>query len=123
MKFRSSVLAAVCLAVAVLVSGSARSGGFMDGNKLHSMCQREKASFMEGVCVGAITSVADALTELSILGQSLSGYRACIPNQIQASQVIDVAKQYLERNPSMRHFTAFSLVTIALAEAWPCPKK
>ena len=95
----------------------------MDGNKLHSMCQREKASFMEGVCIGAITSVADALTELRIQGQYLSGYRACIPSQIQASQVIDVAKKYLERNPSERHFTAFSLVTIALSEAWPCPKK
>ena len=120
MKYRSSVLAAAFLSVAVLVSGPAKAD-FKVGNQLYSDCHG-KTLVDQGICLGYVTGVADLLGALTGMGWSL-GIRVCIPSQVSAQQVIDVVKQHLEKNPSLRHYSATSLITQALSEAWPCPKK
>ena len=119
MNCKSSVLAAVSLAVAVLISGPAKAV-FEDGNKLHSECQSADGSFNRGFCVGYMIGVVDVM--LGQQGQHL-GWRMCLPSQVKVGQAADVAIQYLEKNPSLRHFTANSSVARALSKAWPCPKK
>jgi hypothetical protein len=39
---------------------------------------------------------------------------------LKASQVADVVKPFLEKNPQMRERPGSVLVAAALAEAWPC---
>ena len=122
MKFRSSVLVAVCLSVAVLASGPAMAGTFANGNLLYSQCQAAHGTSDHGACQGYIIGIFDALDETKKYG-GIGGFRACAPQHINRIQVIDVMKQFLEKNPALRHFAASGLVAQALSEAWPCPKK
>lgn len=59
-----------------------------------------------------------------ILGVSDTGQNSthCSGSQVTAGQTRDVVKQYLEQNPSIRDISADVLVTIALGQAFPCPK-
>ena len=63
--------------------------------------------------LGYIIGIADAFQKVSI----------CMPSQVTAGQARDVVKEFLEKNASVRHFSADSLVTEALTRAWPCQNK
>lgn len=42
--------------------------------------------------------------------------------RLTVGQVNDVAKQYVEQNPALRHYAADLVVRMAFARTWPCPK-
>ena len=121
MKRLLSLIAAVCLAVCVLVSGPAKAD-FQIGNDLYENCRIEKSDFDTGVCFGYLNAMADVLSKSSDRGGYL-GWRACLSPGIMGKQIYDVAVQFLKNNPSQRHLSASLLVAHAFSDAWPCPKK
>ena len=46
--------------------------------------------------------------------------RDCIPQEVDDTQLRDVAIDYLRTHPKDRHLAATILVTEAFGEAWPC---
>lgn len=89
------------------------SAHFADGNKLHEACKSEEVA-----AVSYVIGVVDS----AVLFQQLSGVkdRVCIPDDVDATQVQNVACKYLEDNPEIRHRLAAEIVTESLASTWPC---
>lgn len=84
---------------------------FLSGNDLlEKMTDKGMAARM--VALGYVVGVSDASYT----------YAHCMPKDVSSKQANDVVLQLLERNPSMRHYSAESLVVKALSETWPCKK-
>jgi hypothetical protein len=64
------------------------------------------------IALGYVGGVADALNNRII----------CMPSAT-LGQTRDIVKQYLENNPSIRHYSADSLIQSVLSSTWPCAKK
>ena len=101
---------AVVAAVMSVSVGARGSGGFMDGNDLYGFCA-SSGTFQK--CSGYIEAVADAYSPIN-------AYIACEPPSIPAGQAVDVVRRYLATHPEQRYKPAWSLVMVALAEAFPC---
>jgi hypothetical protein len=105
-----------CAAAAVVVEvmsvsvGAKASGVFMDGNDLYGFCA-SSGSFQK--CSGYIDAIADAYSPIN-------AYTACEPQSIANGQAVDVVRRYLATHPEQRYKPAWSLVLVALAEAFPC---
>jgi hypothetical protein len=95
---------------------SALAAAFKTGSSLKSNCDDTIIDFSAGLCTGFIVGVADVMGD----GNEINGFRACVPDNVIVNQVVNVARQYLARNPAQRHFSAASLVASALQEAFPC---
>ena len=98
--------------VAALVASTAAHAEFKDGNSLYDDI-RSSANFSQGVALGYIMGVTDALR----------GVTHCVAENVTAGQIHDMVQQYLKENPSLRHFTADLIVSRVLGRVWPCPKK
>jgi len=85
---------------------------FIVGNELLRACSGDSP----GYCLGYVTGIADVL----LTGNAVNGFRACIP-KAEPNQLKDIVIQYLQQNPSRRHFGARGLVADAISEAFPCP--
>lgn len=48
------------------------------------------------------------------------GARVCIPDRVNADQMIAVAQKYYRENPKERHLNSLTLLGRALIDAWPC---
>ena len=120
MKYRYSVLVAVCLALGVLVSGPARAA--MTGNDLLSYCKRS-GLFDAGICLGYIGGAWNTMQGYSSYKKIPHSLRICSPEKVTIKQVKDVVVQYLEQNPNLRHVSGGLTIKFALQAAWPCPKK
>lgn len=97
----------------VLLACTPVSAAFYDGHSLHAACGEDKAM---------ATIYAVGVIDAAHLYQSLSGVRdrICIEVGVQASQVGEVACNYLEDNPQNRHWLAADVVAESAAAAWPC---
>lgn len=84
---------------------------FYTGNDLFSKMNGD--SYDKFVAAGYVMGVYDSLNKILF----------CAPANVTLGQVTDMVKQYLEVNPSRRHFSADSLMSDALRQVWPCPKK
>lgn len=93
------------------------SAGFDTGNTLHEQCQ-DGSGFSSGICMGYAVGVADAMMKK----RKLLGYQACFPKGVTRAQVMDVVMAWLTKHPEKRHLAAWSLVIVALDEAFPCPE-
>lgn len=82
----------------------------MNGNELHSECQRRSP-----ICVGYVTGVADALE--AVTG---SVPHTCRPEQVELQQILDLAAQALAGKPESRHRPAFNFLVDVFVGAWPC---
>jgi hypothetical protein len=102
------------LLVAVLMVPSMAHAEFVSGNDLFSKLNSTDYSDKH-YALGYILGVFDA-------GQSV---RHCTPNNagVNAGQVQDIVKQYLNANPAIRNFSADLIVTDALKRIWPCATK
>jgi len=98
------------LPIAVLVCASAHAE-FKDGNMLLSDMNGSPISQMNAL--GYVTGVADALNRVTF----------CPPSGINAGQINDVVKLYLENNPANRHNTADRIVNHVLKTVWPCAQR
>lgn len=98
------------LLVAALLCGSAQAE-FKDGNSLLS--DMNSSSMNQMNALGYVTGVADALMRITY----------CPPQSINAGQVYDMIKQYLEQFPANRHNTADRIIGHVLKSAWPCAQR
>ncbi len=77
---------------------------------------------LNGVCVGYIEAIVDAMHTVQDSGGTVNGWRACIPQGVTVRQLRDLVIRFLRAHPELRHLAAIDLVTNALAEAFPCPE-
>lgn len=112
------------------------------GNDLLNGC-RSEPGFSIGFCLGFIVGHASSYNDARIGGAlyrhfgqvsadelarrkpevdavTAAASQYCIPERVTQGQLQDVVVKYLESQPSRRHLPAGILVTVALAEAFPC---
>jgi Rap1a immunity proteins len=87
-----------------------------DGNSLYAKCIDPGIYFYQGLCVGYIVGISDAMTS----GVSVHGLSACIPISVTERQVVDITKQFLMSHPETQQLGATRLIAHALADAFPC---
>ena len=87
---------------------------FQDGNVLYGACFSQ-SSYEQGICLGFIQGIADALA-----GNAINGFTACLPAHVTAGQARDVVTRFLASHPETRHLAAAGMVARPLAEAFPC---
>ena len=90
--------------------------GFMDGNELLASLNGTVSEkwFATGYIVG-IADGAERAKKLGIKGESCFS----LP-KVTSTQVADVVRLWLEKNPASRHFLASGQVSAALAESFSC---
>jgi len=93
--------------VAAMLATSAHAE-FWDGNKLYEKMRGETLEQMQAL--GYVMGVSD-------VGQ---GSNHCPTANVTAGQMEDVVRRYLFNNPSVRHYTADSLILRALKLVFPC---
>ncbi|MFG6572302.1 Rap1a/Tai family immunity protein [Sulfitobacter sp. 1A13353] len=99
-----------------MMAAPATAQSFMTGNKLLDNCDSINPSY----CGGYIVGVFDAALPVIEEGNTVYGFTFCAPQEVLAGQIRDVVVQWLQRNPSKRHYAAPSLVMVSLSEAYPC---
>lgn len=99
------------LIIAALVCGTAHAD-FKDGNKLLSELQSQD-NLDWGISMGYIEGVADAW----------NGVTHCMSSNTTAGQLRDMVKQYLERNPAIRHYLAERVIREVMKATFPCAKQ
>jgi hypothetical protein len=108
------------LAIALLAMSAtpAVAGTNLTGNDLLERCSASASAnpIQWGVCLGYVMAVADLLGQ----GRPVSGVRACVSADVTSGQLMDVVRQWLERNPARRHINGAALVAVALQQAFPC---
>lgn len=84
---------------------------FKDGNRL--LMEMTGNNMQQMAAIGYVAGAADAYLNVT----------HCMPGTVTLGQVHDMTKQYLEANPSQRHYSADSLVNAVLTATWPCARK
>lgn len=116
-----AAMAVVAVAALVLSATKARPSPLqnMSGNGLYRHCTPSPndplAAASTYLCIGYLTAMLDALSAGTVTGK-----RACIPSNIDASQMVDVVTSYIKRHPESRHSQAISLVAQAYSVSFPC---
>ena len=102
------------LLIALLFVPCIARAEFMTGNDLYERLVSSDV-IKNMVALGYVMGVFDT-------GQGLVH---CAPrtNTITGHQINDIAKRYLEANPSNRHVSADLLVSNAFTIVWPCPNR
>jgi hypothetical protein len=98
------------------LSAPSEAAGLINGNALITYCDAPSPSPFSAACVAYATAIADVFMG----GESIEGFSACIPLNVNARQLADIVRSYLYRNPSLRHHRASGLVAAAFQEAFPC---
>jgi len=110
------------LTIVLLFSfNQAAAVSFMSGSELLERCEArlsETGSAAKGnTCVGFLTGVADAHDNFT--SWEVMSPLWCLP-VMGTDQLIRVVTKHLQENPEDLHHTAASLITNALAAAFPC---
>jgi len=94
-----------------------QKGHWTPGERLYSYCLSEVKGMAENpLCVGFVSAVADVLAEHT----AVSGYRACIRNDLTVQHLVVAVKEYLKVRRDLVTLPAATLVARALAHEWPC---
>ena len=84
------------------------------GNKLMETFNKSETSNIDwGVTRGYVAGVYDSNLN--------TGF--CPPSNVTLGQVTDMAKNYIENNPAVRHLPADAIILYMLDKSWPCAKK
>jgi Rap1a immunity proteins len=120
MRDGTRMLAGVGMAAALIFAsiGAHAEAAFSaeDGNSLYAKCIEQSFYFYQGMCVGYIVGISDAMRG----GVSIDGRSACIPISVTEGQLLDVTKQFLTSHAERRQLGAARLIAQALADAFPC---
>jgi hypothetical protein len=98
------------LIVLTMLAAGAAHAEFYTGNDLLERMNGTEVQKL--IALGYVGGVADAMNNRVI----------CMPSAT-LGQTRDIVKQYLENNPSIRHYSADSLIQSVLSSMWPCAKK
>ena len=104
--------------MALAICGSASSVGatFVSGNLLYQHCGKSALEAEQALCIGYISAIADAMEH----GNTVDGFRACVPSTANARQLQELLFLHLETNLLYRHYNASTIVARFLAETFPC---
>ena len=87
------------------------SAEFVSGNMLLDYMTKSDTTFVDkSMALGYVMGVFDVGSHTN----------HCPPSHVTTGQVSDIVKQYLQRNPALRHKTADVLVMDVLKQTWPC---
>jgi len=111
---KTTILAAA-LALSPIAASAAPA---ISGNDWASYCSAPMGTQRWGYCFGYTRGVGDGFNIWRTLRPDTA--LICIPATVQAEQLVDVAKEYIKRNPRDRHDDAVELLGLAFKEAWPC---
>jgi hypothetical protein len=92
-------------------------GGFMDGSALLDACDDPTHGAR---CQGYIMGVADAVSVVQLVGDTIKGRRVCIPKSVALSQVTDIVVAYVRAHPGLHQRAAAALVGRSLFQSFPC---
>lgn len=100
--------------VALLFVPAMAQAEFMTGNKLLSD-MKSQSVIDQAIALGYVQGVFDSHQQAT----------HCAPRvgDITAGQVRDLALQYLEQNPALRHKNADFILGELFKRVWPCPHK
>jgi len=101
--------------VVALMAGSA-SAEMFNGNKLLDILKKAEISNNHvdwGMGHGYVAGVYD----------SNIGINFCSPGSMTLGQLTDMARNYLEANPAVRHLPAEAIIVYFMNKTWPCAKK
>jgi hypothetical protein len=119
---RSIIQIAIVFAAAASASGVMAQISAMSGNNLYNNCAAKadgpNAEMHAYLCLGYVTGVLDAVTT-----GNLNGHRACVPPNVNMSQIVDIIKNAIQGQPARRHLVGINLAAEALETAFPCPQK
>lgn len=124
MSAKRLVLATVITAT-VLLPQEFVAATTLNGNHLYADCTAANSKvatdqwLMAGTCMGYLIAVMDALS----LGNSINGFKACIPSNADMNQIVDVVKNFIRDHPEKRHLMATALVAEAFSGAFPCRQR
>ena len=103
-------------ALLVPVAAPAGAGSNLTGNDLLDRSASASANPIQwGVCLGYVWPTA-----MRGPGRPIHGVRACPAADVTSGQMMDVVRQWLERNPARRNLAGSILVAAALQQAFPC---
>jgi hypothetical protein len=106
----------LALSLAAVCVGPAR-GQYYNGEALREACE-VKVAFVNGVCEGYVTGIADAAAHFGATEGLAHGL--CIPAGTKSTRLIRVVIEYLEARRGAIGDDAAVYVRAALAEAFPC---
>jgi hypothetical protein len=106
----------IIVALAICVSASSVGATFVSGNLLYQHCGKSAVEAEQALCIGYISAIADAMED----GDTVDGFRACVPSAANAGQLQDLLFRYLDTNLLYRHYNASTIVARFLAETFPC---
>jgi hypothetical protein len=112
----SKLIACVCILLGTLcpltaLSQALTSDRIVIGDQLFADCDDGGDTPNGDACLHYIAGVVDTL---------LMHKEICPPSGITIAQLADIVTKYLRENPEVRHFTAASDATVALARVFPC---
>ena len=96
---------------------------FYSGNEMLKMCEAylsETGSAADGnICVGYVVGIHDGHFTFSVRADMKK--TICLPDSsVDGSQLVRVVTKHLQEHPEDLHYTAASLITNALQQAFPC---
>lgn len=108
------------LIVAIMLIASKTAGApYIDGATLLSLCLDPDDSVMKGQCIGFVIGVADAVDGMQDV-HPLYKRGICVPPTASAGELVATTIGYSRRHKAEMHFTASTVVTLALRDAYPC---
>jgi hypothetical protein len=120
MTMRALMLAAAAAAALAVALPNDATAGFQNGNKLHDICVDGASKPLEfGLCVGYIEGAYDTL----VFSRETTGEKngsACVPLQASVRQITELVVAFLKAHPETRHYSAPSLISDALDDAFKC---
>jgi len=109
----------LCVVLVVGMAGPA-VGAYVDGNFILRTCRDKTDNEKQAFCMGYVGGVSD--TSDTVAASYTGAAKVCKPAGVTLPQIADLAIAWLKANPSKRHFSASTVVVIALVEAFPCKK-
>ena len=82
----------------------------MDGHKLRTYMNAGVKSTNRQIALGYVIGVRD----------SYSSAKVCIDSKVQAEQLFEVVKKYLDETPQSLHKPGDQIIVLALYKAFPC---
>lgn len=97
-------------ALALAIFTPVAHAGFITGNDLYAMMQNPDN---KQAALGYVAGVFDMTL----------GTIQCAPGGVSTTQMYDLVKLLLEKNPQHRNLDASDFIAVSLQRAFPCPKR
>jgi hypothetical protein len=124
-EMQMKITVACCALVVALcsLSNSSDAGMFYTGSELYGGCANfdpnTADTWKNGVCYGYVMGVIDNLDSVQ------RAEHICVfapPMGMRAPVTVGIVQKYLKEHPDQLQLSADSLIGVAMAHAFPCPK-